>query len=184
MREVVFAGFGGQGVLTAGLVTAQIALFNKMKATWMPQYGAAQRGGTSNCTVKFDPVEVDNPGQEEPDLVMVMNNPSFLKFVQVVKPGGIVLVNSDIVTCNTDVRDDVKVVNVPAQTIATELNNKKAANIVMLGAMIKVMGDFTKEDAINGMNDMFRKKGNNLFVLILIITNCSFLMENLLPKNF
>lgn len=163
MKEIVFAGFGGQGVLTAGLVTAQIALYNNMKATWMPQYGAAQRGGTSNCTVKFDPDEVANPAQESPDLVMVMNNPSFTKFVKVVKSGGIVLVNSDIVTLDTNVRDDVTVVKVPAGTIANELGNPKAANIVMIGAMIKVMGDYTKEAAIAGMNDMFRKKGKAKF---------------------
>lgn len=163
MKEIVFAGFGGQGVLTAGLVTAQIALYNNMKATWMPQYGAAQRGGTSNCTVKFDPEEVANPAQEAPDLVMAMNNPSFTKFVQIVRRGGIVLVNSDIVTIDTDVRSDITVVKVPAGTISNELGNPKAANIVMLGAMIKVMGDFSKDDAIAGMNDMFRKKGKAKF---------------------
>lgn len=163
MREVLFAGSGGQGVLTAGLVTAQIALYNRMKATWVPQYGAAQRGGTSNCTVKFDPFGVDNPGPEEPDLVMAMNIPSFNKFVRMVKPGGTILIDSDIVTCDTNVREDIRVVQVPAGTLAEELNNPKGANIIMVGAMVKIMGDFTKEDAINGMNDMFRKKGKSKF---------------------
>ena len=152
MREILFAGFGGQGVLTAGLVTAQVALYNKMKATWMPQYGAAQRGGTSNCTVKFDPVGVDNPGPEEPDLVMALNNPSFLKFVSMVKPGGIILVDGDI-----------RVVKIPASKLAAELNNPKGMNIIMLGAMFHLMGDYSKEDAVNGMNDMFRKKGKAKF---------------------
>lgn len=163
MKEIVFAGFGGQGVLTAGLVTAQIALYNNLKATWMPQYGAAQRGGTSNCTVKFDADEIANPGQEAPDLVMAMNNPSFTKFVKIVRPGGIVLVNSDIVTVDTNVREDVTVVKVPATQLANELHNPKAGNIIMIGAMVKVMGDFSKEDAVAGMNDMFRKKGKAKF---------------------
>ena len=160
MKEIIFAGFGGQGVLTAGLIMAQIALYNKLKATHLPQYGAAMRGGTSNCTVKYDAVGVDNPGQEQADVVMALNNPSFQRFVTSLKSGGIMLVNSDIVTCDTNVRDDVKVYKVPASVMALELNNARNANIIMLGAMIKIMGDFTKEGAIAGMNDMFRKKGH------------------------
>lgn len=163
MREILFAGFGGQGVLTAGLVAAQVALYNKMKATWMPQYGAAQRGGTSNCTVKFDPIGIDNPGPEEPDLVMALNNPSFLKFVHMVKPGGIILVDADIVTCDTNVRDDIRVVSIPASHLAAELKNPRSMNIIMLGAMFHLMGDYSKDAAINGMNDMFRKKGKAKF---------------------
>jgi 2-oxoglutarate ferredoxin oxidoreductase subunit gamma len=163
MKEVVFAGFGGQGVLTAGLVLAQIALFNDKKATWIPEYGAAMRGGTSNCTVKYDPDEVGSPGQEEPDLVMALNNPSFTKFINIVKPGGYILVNSDLVTVDTDVRDDITVLKIPGNSISNELGSSKALNIVMVGAMIKAMGDFTQEEAIAGMNDMFAKKGKNDF---------------------
>ena len=69
MRELVFAGFGGQGVLTAGLIVSQIALFKGVNATWMPAYGAAQRGGTANCTVKYGEEKIYNPGQQRPDLV-------------------------------------------------------------------------------------------------------------------
>ena len=74
MREIVFAGFGGQGVLTAGLIVSQIALYKGFHATWMPAYGAAQRGGTANCTVKYGPEKITNPGQQKPDLVLGMND--------------------------------------------------------------------------------------------------------------
>ncbi len=163
LKEVVFAGFGGQGVLTAGLVLSQVALFSGKKATWMPEYGAAMRGGTANCTVKYSSGRIYSPGQEAPDAIMALNIPSFNRFIKILKPGGIMLIDSDIVTCDTNVRDDVKVVGVPATTIVNELNNPRGLNIVMLGALIKLMGDYSEQEAIDGMNDMFSKKGKNTF---------------------
>ena len=80
MRELVFAGFGGQGVLTAGLIISQIALYKGVNATWMPAYGAAQRGGTANCTVHYGEEKITNPGQQKPDLVEV--NGSVSLFLQ------------------------------------------------------------------------------------------------------
>ena len=112
MRELVFAGFGGQGVLTAGLIISQIALYKGVNATWMPAYGAAQRGGTANCTVHYGKEKITNPGQQKPDLVLAMNTPSFKKFVGMVRPGGTILVNADMMTENTNVRDDINVVSV------------------------------------------------------------------------
>jgi len=108
MKEVLFAGLGGQGVLTAGLVISQIAVSKDMNATWIPQYGAAMRGGTANCTVKFGEGMIYNPSQEEPDILLAMNNPSFQKFVGLVAPGGTVVIDSSLVTCDTNVRDDIK----------------------------------------------------------------------------
>ncbi len=163
MKELVFAGFGGQGVLTAGLVLSQVALFSGKKATWMPSYGPAMRGGTANCTVKYSDGRIYSPGQEQPDFIMALNIPSFNKFIQILKPGGIMLVDSDIVTCDTNVRSDVKVVKIPGSTYANELKNPKALNIIMLGALVKLMGDFTEKEAIEGMNDMFSKKGKNKY---------------------
>lgn len=163
MKEIVFAGFGGQGVLTAGLVLSQVALFSGKKATWMPSYGPAMRGGTANCTVKYSDSRIYSPGQEAPDVIMALNIPSFNKFINMVKPGGVMLIDSDIVTCDTNVRSDVKVVKIPGTTIANELKNPKALNIIMLGAMVKLMGDFSEKEAIDGMNDMFGKKGKNKY---------------------
>lgn len=164
MKEIVFAGFGGQGVLTAGLVISQVALYNGLNATWMPSYGPAMRGGTANCTVKYCQDRIYSPGQENPDFLMALNIPSFNAFIKIVKPGGTVLIDSDIVTCDTGVRSDVKIVGIPASTFAiNELKNPKALNIVMVGALVKLMGDFQKDQAISGMNDMFSKKGKNKF---------------------
>ncbi len=163
MRELVFAGFGGQGVLTAGLIVSQIALYKGVNATWMPAYGAAQRGGTANCTVKYGNEKIYNVGQQKPDLVLAMNTPSFNKFVGMVKPGGTILVNADMMTGDTNVRDDINVVLVHCNQLADEVKNPKGANIVMIGAITKLLGDFTHDEGRDGMNDMFRKKGKSKF---------------------
>lgn len=163
MKEIVFAGLGGQGVLTSGLVISQIAISKEMNATWIPQYGAAMRGGTANCTVKFGKGMIYNPAQEEPDILLAMNNPSFQKFVGIVAPGGTVIIDSTLVTCDTNVRNDIKVISIPSSEIALEIGHPKGANIIMAGLIAKVTGDFTEDDGITGMNRMFSKKGKNKF---------------------
>lgn len=164
MREIVFAGFGGQGVLTSGLIISEIAVNKGEKATWIPSYGSAMRGGTANCTVKYGNETIYNPAQEEPDLLLAMNEPSFQMFIKMVAPGGIVLI-SDIVNCDTSVRDDVRIVKVPSTAIAQQLENPKGANVIMTGAIVKLLGDFTKEEALTGMKNMFEKKGKDKFAV-------------------
>ncbi|MHC1719137.1 MAG: 2-oxoacid:acceptor oxidoreductase family protein [Clostridiaceae bacterium] len=163
MKEIVFAGYGGQGVLTSGLVISQIAVHKGQNATWMPSYGSAMRGGTANCTVKYGEEEIPNPSQEEPDILLAMNNPSFQKFINIVAPGGIVVVDKDMVTCDLNVRDDVRVISVPGIELAESINHKQGANIFMAGVILKATGEFTEEEGIKGMNDMFRKKGKEKY---------------------
>lgn len=162
MKEIVFAGFGGQGILTAGVVISQIILYKGWKATWLPSYGPAMRGGTANCTVKYDENYIYIPGMEAPDLLLAMNTPSFKKFQGTIRPGGFLLVNSDLVVLD-GVREDVHVLKVPCMTLTKKVGNPKGANIVMVGAIAKALGDFTLQEAADGMNDMFRKKGKSKF---------------------
>lgn len=162
MKEIVFAGFGGQGVLTSGLILSDIAVSRGANATWMPSYGSAMRGGTANCTVKYGMETIYNPAQEEPDLLLAMNEPSFEMFIGMVAPGGAVLI-SDMVNCPVDVRNDVRIVKVPCFAISQELENPKGANIVMTGAIVRLMGDFTKEEALAAMESMFAKKGKEKY---------------------
>lgn len=166
MKEIVFAGFGGQGVLTAGLLMSQMAIFKGYHATWSPQYGSAMRGGTANCTVKFGEGYIYNPSLGEPDIVLAMNIPAYKQFIPLVKPGGTIVVNSDMVDPSLNTRDDIKIIAVPCMTIAKELDHAKGANIVMAGVIVKESGYFTEEEALNGMNDMFRKKGKEKFEVL------------------
>lgn len=162
MKEIVFAGSGGQGVLTAGLILSDIAATEGSNVTWVPSYGSAMRGGTANCTVKYCENIIYNPSQEHPDLLLAMNNPSLCKFLPLVAPGGIVVIG-DLVDVPEDARKDVTYVRVPATELSTRQGNPKGANVVMTGAIVKLMGDFTKEDAIAAMNHMFEKKGKSRF---------------------
>ncbi|PIE67538.1 MAG: keto:oxoacid ferredoxin oxidoreductase [Deltaproteobacteria bacterium] len=163
MREILYAGFGGQGVLTSGLVMSQVAVHSGQNATWMPSYGSAMRGGTANCTVKYGRDTIYNPGQEEPDLLLAMNGPSFNAFSGMVKNGGIILVNSDIMTGDLDVREDIALHRVACTTLAQKIGQPRGANIIMAAAVIKLLNDFSMEDGIKGMNDMFEKKGKGKF---------------------
>ncbi len=163
MREILYAGFGGQGVLTSGLVMSQVAVFKGQKATWMPSYGSAMRGGTANCTVKYGNDTIYNPGQEEPDLLLAMNGPSYQAFAGMVKLGGIIVINSDIISGELDVREDITLHRVACSTLANEIDQPRGANIIMAAAVIKLLNDFSLEDGIHGMNDMFEKKGKQKF---------------------
>jgi 2-oxoglutarate ferredoxin oxidoreductase subunit gamma len=163
MKEIVFAGAGGQGVLTSGLVVSEIAVHKKFNATWIPSYGSAMRGGTANCTVKFGEEKIYNPSQEEPNILLAMNVPSFQKFIGMVAPGGTVVIDTDLVVCDINVRDDVKIISVPSSRLAKEINHKQGANIIMAGVVLKATGDFTEEEGLKGMNAMFRKKGKEKY---------------------
>ena len=163
IKEIVLSGFGGQGVLTVGLIMADIAVARGRIATWIPSYGSAMRGGTANCTVKYGDETIYNPTMEEPDLVLAMNDPSFKMFVNSVRPGGVILTDVELVTCATDERKDISVYPVAASSLAASIGHPKGANMVMTGALIKLLGDFEADEAVGAINEMFAKKGKARF---------------------
>lgn len=134
MTKFVFAGFGGQGVLFIGKVTAQAAMLAQKHVTWIPSYGPEMRGGTANCSVIVSEKKIGSPTVTQPDIAVVMNMASYQKYLNLVAPGGILFANSSIIPELTG-RDDIRIVRVPVNDIAHELGNDKVANIVMLGAM-------------------------------------------------
>ena len=77
MKEIIFAGFGGQGVLTGGLIIAYMAAQKELNAVWMPAYGPTMRGGKANCEVKFGETEqekVGSPIMEDADIQMCIRD--------------------------------------------------------------------------------------------------------------
>lgn len=138
-KEFIFAGFGGQGVLLIGQLVAYAAMLSGKHVTWMPSYGPEMRGGTANCSVVISDDEVGCPIVGEPDAVLVMNNPSLEKFEQALKPGGILVINSSLVTIKPT-RTDIKIIEVPASKLEEELGILKAMNIIMLGAFVEATG--------------------------------------------
>ena len=132
-EQIIFAGFGGQGVLLAGQVLAYAGMEEGKNVSWLPSYGPEMRGGTANCNVVISDEEVASPVVVEADCAVVMNRPSMEQFETAVKPGGFLIMNSDLIEIAPD-RADIKVIKIPANTLAEKAGTLKAANMVILGA--------------------------------------------------
>lgn len=135
--KTVFSGFGGQGVLSMGHTLASAAMLEGKYVTYFPSYGAEVRGGTANCTVSISDEEIASPVASQPDFVVSMNQPSFLRFQSLVQSGGLILVNSSMVKI-TSVRGDIEVVEIPTSELAEKLGNLKVANMIILGVFVRV----------------------------------------------
>ena len=157
--EMICSGFGGQGVLTTGLILAEAAMKLGMNVLWYPSYGAAMRGGTANCVIKFSDQEIASPNAKHIDILLAMNGPAVDKFEERVRPGGLLLVNSSLVPADRKYRDDIKVVKVPVAEVAAELENPKGANIVMMGALAENSDLFKPDELERLINEYFEKKG-------------------------
>lgn len=139
LTEIVFAGFGGQGVMTMGTALSKAAMKEGKEVTWLPSYGAEQRGGTANCTVVVADMPIASPISEHPGVVVAMNLPSLDKFEPRAMPGATILVNSSLISRLT-ARTDVVQIRVPANELAEKLGSARVANMVMLGAFAAATG--------------------------------------------
>ncbi|MFB3818516.1 MAG: 2-oxoacid:acceptor oxidoreductase family protein [Candidatus Methylomirabilales bacterium] len=133
--EIVLAGFGGQGVLLIGKLLAYAGMRAGREVTWMPAYGPEMRGGTCNCTVVLSDRPIGSPISKSPHGLIALNLPSLDKFEDAVRPGGILVVNTSLITREPR-RTDVSVIAVPANEIALACGSGKAANMAALGAYL------------------------------------------------
>ncbi len=133
--EIILAGFGGQGILFAGMILAYAGMDYGRNVSWLPSYGPEMRGGTANVTVIISDEEIGSPVVQQPDAAIIFNNPSMEKFEMLVKAGGNLVYNSSLID-SLPRRTDITYLPVPANDIAQELGNVKMANMVALGAMI------------------------------------------------
>lgn len=160
--EIVFAGFGGQGVLTSGLIVAEMALEEGKNVTWMPAYGPSMRGGKAYSVVKYTDGMIGGPDMEDIDILVAMNGPS-LEYASLLKEGGLIIANSDNVPDDAPIDSKFHVVRVPCLELAQNVNNPKAANIVAIGAMIKKCGLFPVEEAKAVLKQIFVNKGKEKY---------------------
>lgn len=128
---VKICGFGGQGVLSAGILLANCAITEGLNATWLPSYGPEMRGGTANASVILSQKEIGSPVVDYPNSLIAMNRPSLLQFVDKVQPGGLIIVNSSVVQDKVE-RDDLRVIYVPATDMAKDAGLINAANMIVL----------------------------------------------------
>lgn len=149
-KEIIIAGFGGQGVLSMGKILAYTGLMEDKEVTWMPAYGPEQRGGTANVTVIVSDERISSPILSTYDVAVVLNQPSLDKFEGKVKPGGI-LIYDGYGIINPPKRKDISVYRIDAMDKAAELKNSKVFNMIVLGGLLGVcpfMGTHAVEKAL------------------------------------
>ena len=166
LMQILFAGFGGQGVLSMGKMIAEAGMTKGLKVTWLPAYGPEMRGGTSNVTVTLSDEMIASPvvAEGEADIVVAMNLASMNKFESYVKEGGLLVIDSDRIDVDPT-RDDITVVKVAADSIAKELGNPKVMNMVVLGAMLKARPILDPDIVISNLADVLGPKKANLVEL-------------------
>lgn len=163
-KEIICSGFGGQGILTAGLILAYAGNKMKNKVSWYPSYGSEMRGGTANCNVKISDQEIGSPISKSPDILLAMNEPAIRKFVGSVKPGGLLAVNSSIVENAEKYAEGLELVEIPANELSSQIGHERGANIVMLGGLIKKTGLFTKEEAEDVLRSYFKEINKESYI--------------------
>ncbi len=143
--QILLSGFGGQGILFTGKFLAYKGLLADKNVSWLPSYGPEMRGGTASCSVIISDEEVGSPIISEPDVLIAMNLPSFEKFEPTVKPGGIVIADSSLIETKST-RTDIDVYYIPATALASDMGKQSLANMIILGKLLKVMGEFNEEN--------------------------------------
>jgi len=155
--NVIMAGFGGQGLMFIGKLLAYSSMKSGKHVTWIPSYGPEMRGGTANCTVVMSDEEIGSPVITSPQVLIILNNPSLEAFEPRLQPQGILFLNSSLVTRQV-ARNDMEVISIPADDIAAEVGEKRAANMVMLGAYIARTKVVSEEKILEGLKELSAKK--------------------------
>ncbi|MDR1873816.1 MAG: 2-oxoacid:acceptor oxidoreductase family protein [Synergistaceae bacterium] len=155
--SLIAAGFGGQGLMVLGQLVAYTGIEEGRYVSWIPSYGPEMRGGTANCCVIVSSEEIGAPVVSEADVIVVMNQPSFDKFKNDVRQNGILLYNSDLVKAG-GTRSDIRLIAVPANTIALAEGSEKVANIAMLGAVVAASGIVSDRDCVEVLKEKLGKK--------------------------
>lgn len=163
-QRIRCAGFGGQGIVLMGRLLAHAGMVEDKHTTFFPQYGAAMRGGTANCSVIVSDDEIASPIVEQPDVVLIMNGPSLDKFEPSVAPGGWIFYNTSLIDREVE-RDDVNVFKVAANDIAEEVGTSRAANMVMLGAFSSKLGTIGLETLMSSLDVQLHGKGDEVMAL-------------------
>lgn len=156
-QGIRISGFGGQGIVSAGVLLTCAGMIEGRFVTFFPAYGAEMRGGTANCSVVISSEEIASPVVTRPDTVIVMNEPSLAMFEPMLKPGGVLIVNSSLVKLPTR-RDDIAILRIPCTSLAAgEAGNPKAANMVALGAFAELTGAVSLDSIVAAMPKVYKQ---------------------------
>jgi len=156
-EEIMLAGFGGQGIMLAGKLLATAAMQQGFEVTYMPSYGPEVRGGTANCAVVIADSPIASPVPGPVDTAIIMNDASLRKFAPRLRPGGLLIINRSLIETDPG-RDDVELLEVPADELAQELGSPKAANMVMLGAYLGRRAKMNVHAVANCLQDVLAQR--------------------------
>ena len=146
-EEIIFAGFGGQGIILSGTIVCLAAMKEGKRVTHIPSYGAEMRGGTANCSVVVSDQEIASPLVPHPSVCVVMNKPSLVKFEPRLKEGGTLLYNSSLIDIEPS-RKDLLCIPVPANEMAEQEGSARSANMIMLGLLARIKPEIASLDSI------------------------------------
>lgn len=163
-EEVIISGFGGQGSLFAGQLLAYAAMDQGLFVTWIPSYGPEMRGGKARCTVVVSDEEIGAPLVRRPSAAVVLNIPSMEAFEPMLKPGGVLVVNSSMVPAESE-REDIQVIYVAASDLATEIGNIRMANVLCLGALVEATGVVSLDAVAQALDDHLPERHQHLLGL-------------------
>ena len=156
-QEIVIAGFGGQGALSAGKLLAYSGMLENMHVSWLPSYGPEMRGGTANCHVIISDEPIGSPILNSATAVIAMNRPSLDKFEGMVVKNGLIVLDSSLID-RSPVRTDVEVYAVPASRLASEMGNIAYANMMLLGKLIARTGIVARESIEKALGEILPEK--------------------------
>lgn len=159
--EVTMAGFGGQGVMVAGQLLAYSGIKEGKNVVWLPSYGPEMRGGTAYCTVVISDLRIGSPVINNPSACCVFNRPSFDKFSPRVKAGGLLIVNSSLISVSSD-RTDITQILIPANQMALEGGSVKSTNVAVLGCFVAATGLVEYKTVLKVLEEKLGSKKNLL----------------------
>jgi 2-oxoglutarate ferredoxin oxidoreductase subunit gamma len=161
MEEMLIAGFGGQGVMSMGQLIAYAGMTEGKFVSWLPSYGPEQRGGTANCAVVVSEEQVGSPLVSRPTTAIVLNNPSYEKFEPMVRAGGLLIVNSSLISKGSE-RTDIRVLKIDATDKANQLGNPKVANMILLGAFLEETGILSDASILEALKKVLSPEKHSL----------------------
>ena len=160
-EEIIIAGFGGQGVLSMGKILAYGGIMQDQEVSWLPSYGPEMRGGTCNVSVVLSDNKISSPVLSKFDTAVILNQQSMDKFEKQVKPGGLLIYDTNGITRHPE-RKDIKICRIDAVEEAAKLGNAKAYNMVVLGAYLKMKPVVTMENVLKGLKKSLPPRRHNL----------------------
>ena len=161
-QEIKIAGFGGQGVLSMGKILAYSGLMDDKEVTWFPAYGPEQRGGTANVTVILSDDKISSPILDAYDIVIALNQQSLDKFSPQVKPGGILIYDTNGINNRPD-RKDITIYPLDVMDAVMEISNPKAYNMVVMGALLEAMSyKLPMENVVKGLKKSLPERHHKL----------------------